>query len=123
MQNKDILENIDALSVYVAQAKSEIGELVDSYRALMENAEFAMGDADEAYDELGKLLEAIESGEATLNEDSRLTLEELLDMSTYVLQDISSVHKLYAHIEKASSVVSNVASTQQDVTELSRQLR
>lgn len=123
MQNKDVLENIDALSVYISQAKADIGELVGSYRALAGNADAAIADADEAYDELGKLLDAIESGEAAINDGTEFTLEELLDMSTHVIRDVSKVHKLYADIEKASNVLTDVASTQQDVIGLSRDLR
>lgn len=123
MKVKDILENIDGLSAYVAQAKADIGELFGSYRALAENVDAAIGDADEAFDELGKLLEAIESGEVSIDEDTEHDLEDLLDMSPEVLQDISNVHKLYSDIEKASRVVSNAASTQRDIISLSQEMR
>lgn len=123
MKVKDFLENIDGLSGYVAQAKADIGELFGSYRALAENVDDAMGDADEAFDELGKLLEAIESGELSIDEDTERDLEDLLDMSPEVLQDISNVHKLYSDIEKASRVVSNAASTQRDIISLSQEAR
>ena len=123
MKVKDFLENIDGLSGYVAQAKADIGELFGSYRALAEHVDDAMGDADEAFDELGKLIDAIESGEVSIDEDTEHALEELLDMSPEVLQDISNVHKLYSDIEKASRVVSNAASTQQDIISLSQEMR
>ena len=123
MQAKDILENIDGLSAYVAQAKADIGELFGSYRALAENVDAATGDADEAFDELGKLLEAIESGEVSIDEGTERDLEDLLDMSPEVLQDISNVHKLYSDIENASRVVSNAASTQRDIISLLQEMR
>ena len=124
MRDKEaIFELIDGLSGYVAQAKVELGETADSYRALAANADAAAVDADEAYDELGKLLDSIESGEVPIDEDTARALEDLIDMGKYVLQDISGLHALHASIEKASTVLTNSASTQQDVIGLSQELR
>lgn len=123
MQDKDILETTDRLSAYVAQAKVDIGELAGSYRALAENADTALYDVIEAYDELGKLLEAIESGEVTLGEDAQRVLKDLSEMSAHVLEGNTRVRWLYSDNEKASRVISNAASIHQDVIGLSRELR
>lgn len=124
MRDKEaIFELIDGLSVYVAQAKGELGETADSYRALAANADAAADDASEAYDELGKLLEAMESGEVSIDEDTARALEDLIDMSKYVLQDISGLHALHESIESAFYALTNSASTQQDVIGLSQELR
>ena len=123
MQDKDMLETIDRLSAYVAQAKVDIGELAGSYRALAENADAALYDAIEAYDELGKLLEAIESGEVTLGEDAQRVLKDLSEMNAHVLEGNTRVRWLYSDNEKASHVISNAASIHQDVIGLSRELR
>ena len=123
MQDKDILETIDRLSAYAAQAKVDIGELAGSYRTLAENADAALYDAIEAYDELGKLLEAIESGEVTLGEDAQHVLKDLSEMSAHVLEGNTRVRWLNSDSEKASHVISNAASIHQDVIGLSRELR
>ena len=123
MQDKDMLETIDRLSGYVAQAKVDIGELVGSYRTLAENADAALYDAIEAYDELGKLLEAIESGEVTLGEDAQRVLKDLSEMGTHVLEGNTRTRWLYSDNEKASRVISNAASVHQDVIGFSRELR
>lgn len=123
MQDKDILETIDRLSDYVAQAKVDIGELAGSYRTLAENANAALYDAIEAYGELGKLLEAIESGEVALGEDTQRVLKDLSEMSAHVLEGNTRVRWLYSDNEKASHVISNAASIHQDVIGLSRELR
>ena len=123
MQDKDILETLDRLSAYVSQAKVDIGELVGSYRTLAENADAALRDAIEAYDELGKLLEAIESGEVTLGEDAQSVLKDLSEMSVHVLEGNTRARWLYSDAEKASRVINNAASVQQEVIGLSRELR
>lgn len=123
MQDKDILETIDRLSAYVAQAKVDIGELAGSYRALAENADAALYGAIEAHDELGKLLDAIESGEVALGEDTQRVLKDLSEMSAHVLEGNARVRWLYSDNEKAPHVISNAASIHQDVIGLSRELR
>lgn len=124
MRNKAaIIELIDGLSVYVAQAKVELGETADAYRALAANADAAIDDANDAYDELGKILEAIESGEVPIDDDTESILDDLIDMDKSVLTDISGLQALYSSIGSASRTLSMASSTHGDIISLSQELQ
>lgn len=119
----ELIDEIGALSKYAVRSGEDVIELRDAYQGLADKLGDVMDSVNESISEFDRVSELIDSGELSLDEDSERMLTWLTDMNEDMISNMGGMRSLYTDIEIAANTASNVASTFQDIVELTRQIR
>lgn len=123
VDKSELIDEIGALSNYAVRSGEDVVELRGAYQGLADKLGGVMDSVNESISEFDRVSEFIDSGELSLDEDSERLLTRLTDMNEDMVSNMGGMRSLYTDIEIAANAASDVASTFQDIVELTRQIR